>query len=97
MTQDGLVADRTEVGQAVAAVGEHDRQIADHAAAVVAAGLCSAASSRESARKRPALSATWASIALTGVTDQSTHRGAGCIQLTALTTPSCSALVRALA
>jgi hypothetical protein len=38
MTQDGLVADRTEVGQAVAAVGEHDRQIADHAAAVVAAG-----------------------------------------------------------
>jgi hypothetical protein len=37
MTQDGLVADRTEVGQAVAG-GEHDRQIADHVSAVVAAG-----------------------------------------------------------
>jgi hypothetical protein len=39
MTQDGLVADRTEVGQAVAAVGEHDRQIADHAAVVAAGAL----------------------------------------------------------
>jgi hypothetical protein len=28
MTRDGLVADRTEVGQAVTAAGEHDRQIA---------------------------------------------------------------------
>ena len=32
-----LIAERAQIGQAVAAVGEHHRQIADHAARVVAA------------------------------------------------------------
>jgi len=35
--QDRLIAQRANVGQAVAAVGEHHRQIANHAAAIMAA------------------------------------------------------------
>ena len=36
--QDRLIAQRAEVGQAVAAVGEHHREITNHAAAIMAAG-----------------------------------------------------------
>ena len=55
-----------QIGEAVAAVGEHHRQIADHAAGVMAAAALDAAdaTAHDSARVSPILSATSASNAL---------------------------------